>query len=406
MSALPDAVTSDQAGTSPALVLSNIHAGYGRTMVLRDVSVGVPAGAVVALLGANGAGKTTTLRVAAGLLRAAQGTVSIFGHQVTRQPTHQRARQGICLVPEGRGIFRSLSVKENLQIQIPPWSDNHSLDKAIEAFPDLGARMQQVAGSLSGGQQQMLAMARAYLASPRVVLLDEVSMGLAPRIVDAIFESFRHLTANGVALLLVEQYVNRALEMADHAYLMTRGRISWSGPAADLDEDAVTQAYLGHGEPTDTALQTPQPTPNSPPPQTNTTHDPPPLPCSTPSNAQPAGRVVGIVGTGRPHDSHLLGLARPIPRANRPPVRAHTLTSRSNGWLHSSSRWWPLGARWCTGSMQTGFQSRTAPVGGDPSCLREKVLPLAEVRGAARRGAVPLDRCLAVASSLVEVRPN
>jgi branched-chain amino acid transport system ATP-binding protein len=237
-----------ESSVKAAIELSTVHAGYGGTSVLRDVSIEVPPSTVVALLGANGAGKTTTLRVAAGLLRPSKGAVSIAGVEVNRRSSHQRARLGVCLIPEGRGIFRSLTVRDNLELQIPPWHKGGAIDPAIEAFPVLGERINQVAGSMSGGQQQMLALSRAFLANPKVVLLDEVSMGLAPIVVDEIFQSLRTLAATGVSLLLVEQYVTRALDMADIAYLMARGDIVWSGPAEDLDEGAVTSAYLGHAD--------------------------------------------------------------------------------------------------------------------------------------------------------------
>ena len=233
---------------APVLLLSHITAGYGRSTVLRDVTVEVPAGSIVALLGPNGAGKTTTLRVAAGLLRPARGTVVIGGKEAGRSAPFRRARQGVCLIPEGRGIFRSLTVRENLELLIRPWRKGSGIDPAVQAFPILGERLGQTAGSLSGGQQQQLALARAFLSAPDVVLLDEVSMGLAPVIVDQIFESLKLLASTGVALVLVEQYVSRALEMADTAYLMARGTIAWSGPAAALDTDAITRAYLGHAD--------------------------------------------------------------------------------------------------------------------------------------------------------------
>jgi branched-chain amino acid transport system ATP-binding protein len=235
-------------GEGPALELRAVDAGYGATPVLHDVSISVPRSSVVALLGPNGAGKTTTLRVAAGLLRPSSGTVVIGGKAVNRTAPFRRARLGVCLIPEGRGIFRSLTVRENLELQIPPWRKDRSIDAGLEAFPLLGQRLGQAAGSMSGGQQQMLALARAYLSGPDVVLLDEVSMGLAPVVVDQIFSSLSALAATGVSLVLVEQYVSRALEMADIAYLMARGGIAWTGPAADLDTDAITRAYLGHSD--------------------------------------------------------------------------------------------------------------------------------------------------------------
>jgi branched-chain amino acid transport system ATP-binding protein len=233
---------------APALELRSVSAGYGASAVLHDVSISVPRSSVVALLGPNGAGKTTTLRVAAGLLRPSGGTVVIGGKDASKAAPFRRARQGVCLIPEGRGIFRSLTVMENLELLIPPWRKGSGIDPAIQAFPILGERLGQVAGSLSGGQQQQLALARAFLSAPDVVLLDEVSMGLAPVIVDQIFESLKLLASTGVALVLVEQYVSRALEMADTAYLMARGAIAWSGPAAALDTDAITRAYLGHAD--------------------------------------------------------------------------------------------------------------------------------------------------------------
>ena len=271
----------------PALELRSVSAGYGASSVLHDVTISVPRSSVVALLGPNGAGKTTTLRVAAGLLKPASGTVVICGNDASKAAPFRRARQGVCLIPEGRGIFRSLTVRENLELLIPPWRKGSyppgeqtsrmggsrppsplapvppggapdgkkrhrigraDIDPAVQAFPILGERLGQVAGSLSGGQQQQLALARAFLSAPDVVLLDEVSMGLAPVIVDQIFASLRLLASTGVSLVVVEQYVSRALEMADVAYLMARGGIAWSGPAADLDTDAITRAYLGHSD--------------------------------------------------------------------------------------------------------------------------------------------------------------
>src|SRR5215210_4480450 len=158
---------------SAVLELSGITAGYGRTTVLRDVDVTVEAGTVVALLGPNGAGKTTLLRTAAGLMRPSAGVIRQEGDDVTRRDAVRRARAGLCLVPEGRGIFRSLTVKENLLLQVPPWHKDGGLERAYETFPVLKERNRQVAGTMSGGQQQMLALARAYLADPKLVLLDE-----------------------------------------------------------------------------------------------------------------------------------------------------------------------------------------------------------------------------------------
>jgi len=230
-----------------SLELSEIVAAYGRNVVVRDVSLVVPQHSVVALLGANGAGKTTLLRVAAGLLKPQSGEVAIGGVIATRETPSSRARRGVCLIPEGRGIFRSLTVAENLLLHTPPWVNEDHLADVFEVFPVLGTRLKQVAGRLSGGQQQMLALARIYLAEPQVVLLDEVSMGLAPIVIDQIFETLTSLSRRGVALLIVEQYVNRALEMCDHVYMMNRGEITSSGAPSDLDQEAILEGYLGRG---------------------------------------------------------------------------------------------------------------------------------------------------------------
>ena len=200
---------------APVLALDGVTAGYGRTIVLRDVTMSVPAGKVVALLGPNGAGKTTLLRTAAGLIDCMSGTIRQGSDDVTRRDSVRRARGGLCLVPEGRGIFRTLTVRENLVLQVPPWIKSTALERAYDAFPILKQRAKQRAGTMSGGEQQMLALARAYLSQPKLVLLDEVSTGLAPRIVDEIFSALDTLAGQGVALLLVEQYIHHALAMAD-----------------------------------------------------------------------------------------------------------------------------------------------------------------------------------------------
>jgi branched-chain amino acid transport system ATP-binding protein len=237
-------------GDTPVLALAGIEARYGGTRVLQDVDLEVAPRSVVALIGANGAGKTTLLRVASGLLQPVRGQVLVDGADVTRTKPHQRLRRGLCLIPEGRGIFRTLTVRENLELQVPPWSPDSSIQPALDAFPVLGERINQLAGSLSGGQQQMLALSRAFLCHPRIILLDEVSMGLAPVIVDRMFESLERLAATDVSLVIVEQYINRVIAMADVAYLLTRGTITWSGPAGDLNADAVMANYLG-GAPAD-----------------------------------------------------------------------------------------------------------------------------------------------------------
>jgi branched-chain amino acid transport system ATP-binding protein len=151
----------------------------------------------------------------------------------------------MCLIPEGRGIFRSLTVRENLELLVPPWQKAVGVEPAVLIFPVLGERMNQLAGSLSGGEQQMLAFSRAHLVQPKLVLLDEVSLGLAPIIVDEIFVSLSSLVEAGSAVLLVEQYVHRAIEMADYVYVLSRGQVAWEGPASELDQEALSNSYLG-----------------------------------------------------------------------------------------------------------------------------------------------------------------
>jgi len=230
---------------STMLDLRNITGGYGDTSVLRDISIEVPASSVVALLGPNGAGKSTTLRMAAGLLRPKQGSVAFDGVDVTRLGPYQRARRGLCLIPEGRGIFPSLTVRENLVMQVDKRHQRGAFERAIDTFPVLGERRSQIAGTLSGGEQQMLALVRAYVANPKLVLIDEASLGLAPLIVDAIFEFIERLADEGTSLLLVEQYISRALALASVVYLLNQGEIVYSGTAEGLDEDTVFALYAG-----------------------------------------------------------------------------------------------------------------------------------------------------------------
>lgn len=227
------------------LVLENLDVGYAGTTVLRGVNLSVPPSSVVALLGANGAGKTTLLRAASGLLRPTAGRILLDGEDVSRLTPHDLVRRGVCHVPEGRGVFPSLTVQENLIMFAFPGSESDATERAVSAFPKLGQRLAQTAGTMSGGEQQMLALARAYIQSPRFVLLDEVSMGLAPLVVDAIFEFLALLAAEGASLLLVEQYVARALEVADYVYLLNRGQIVFAGEPAELDGTDVFQTYVG-----------------------------------------------------------------------------------------------------------------------------------------------------------------
>jgi branched-chain amino acid transport system ATP-binding protein len=226
------------------LELKGISAGYDAGLVLREVNLTVPRASVVALIGPNGAGKSTLLRVASGLLAPVEGELTVDGVSATGRQPFQLARLGVCHIPEGRGIFRGLTVEENLRLQAgSAGSDGVAI--AVEAFPRLGERLKQIAGSLSGGEQQMLSLARAYMTRPKVVLVDELSMGLAPKIVDEIFDKLRALAQQGTALLIVEQYVARALELANFVYILGRGRVRFAGEPHELSDEFVHESYLG-----------------------------------------------------------------------------------------------------------------------------------------------------------------
>jgi branched-chain amino acid transport system ATP-binding protein len=227
------------------LELRNISASYDGHPVLRDLNLVVPDRSVVALLGPNGAGKTTLLRVASGLLRPDAGQILLNGRDVTGWPADRMARSGVCHVPEGRGVFSALSVRDNLRLQATPGSDSRTTSAAIEAFPRLGQRLQQLAGTMSGGEQQMLAIAHAYVSQAPVVLLDEVSMGLAPVIVNEIFTYLDQLASGGTAMLVVEQYVAKALKLADYVYVLNKGRVQFVGEPKELGEDQILSSYLG-----------------------------------------------------------------------------------------------------------------------------------------------------------------
>jgi branched-chain amino acid transport system ATP-binding protein len=222
------------------LELTGVRAGYGAVEVLHGVDMQVPAGALTALLGPNGAGKTTLLSVMAGLLPLRAGRLRWAGTDVA-VPTDARARAGLTLIPERRGIFPNLSVQENLDIFTPAGS---SQDPALDAFPVLGQRLAQRAGSLSGGEQQMLAMSRALLRSPRLLLLDEISFGLAPRVTRRLFDVVAELARGGTTVVLVEQYLSDALRLADVVYVLARGEIAFAGEPAEL-RDRALPGYVG-----------------------------------------------------------------------------------------------------------------------------------------------------------------
>jgi branched-chain amino acid transport system ATP-binding protein len=233
------------ATATPALEIAGLQTGYGRTTILRDLALTVPSGQVTALLGPNGAGKSTLLRAICGFLPATKGTVRLFGEDVTGLAPHRRFGMGLCLIPEGRGVFRSLTVRENLAMQAGRRGEKLAIERATTAFPILGQRLRQLAGTLSGGQQQMLAMAAAYVRDPRLVLVDEASLGLAPIVVDEIFEFLQRLTADGGSLLLVDQFATRALGMAASASVLRRGEVVYQGAADDLLAGDLFTEYVG-----------------------------------------------------------------------------------------------------------------------------------------------------------------
>jgi branched-chain amino acid transport system ATP-binding protein len=227
------------------LTLTSVTAGYGGSTVLRGVNLTVAEGEVVALLGPNGAGKTTLLRTASGLVTPRAGTIALGGEDLTGTAPHGFTRRGICHVPEGRGIFPSLTVRENLVIQARSRRLDEAIAEATEFFPVLGSRLGQTAGSLSGGEQQMLALSRAYLTRPKLVLVDEASFGLAPLVVDKIYAALALLARRGISLIIVEQYVQRALDRADTVHILSRGEIVHSGSAKAIAPDEIYEKYLG-----------------------------------------------------------------------------------------------------------------------------------------------------------------
>jgi branched-chain amino acid transport system ATP-binding protein len=232
------------AAEEQVLDVENLTVGYGRTTVLRDVSMSVSASQVTALLGPNGAGKTTLLRTISGFLRPSNGTVKLFGENAAGVPAYRRFEEGLCHVPEGRGIFRSLTVRENLIMQSKKGEEEKAITRASESFPILGERINQVAGTMSGGEQQMLAMASAYVRQPKLILVDEASLGLAPLVVDQIFAFMKRVADDGTALLVVDQFAARALSMASKAYVLSRGAITYQGSPSGLTQSELLKQYL------------------------------------------------------------------------------------------------------------------------------------------------------------------
>jgi branched-chain amino acid transport system ATP-binding protein len=227
------------------LQLQSVSAGYGGADVLQKVDLTVPTGSVVALLGANGAGKTTLLRAASGMIPVTGGKVIVDGVDATGTSIDGFARRGLTHIPEGRSIFPGMSVRENLLLFCDPGTESDAIQRVVEAFPRLGQRLTQVAGTLSGGEQQMLGLARCWTRQPRIVLVDEVSLGLAPKIVDEIFEFLARVVEQGASLLIVEQYVSRALRLADYVYVLAKGQVTFAGEPAEVDEGEIFRQYVG-----------------------------------------------------------------------------------------------------------------------------------------------------------------
>jgi branched-chain amino acid transport system ATP-binding protein len=241
-----------------ALSLERVCASYDRLQVLFDVEMSVPRGSVVALLGPNGAGKTSTLRTAAGVVKPSAGRILLQGQDVTSRHAYFRSRLGLCLIPEGRGIFPTLSVRENLMMHrhLRRGVGGEAEERAYDWFPVLAERRHQIAGTLSGGEQQMLALSRALTTEPSVLMVDEISMGLAPMIVESMFEVIRRLRDEGLSMLIVEQNVEAALDLADYVILMNKGAVIAVGQPADLD-DRLDTAYFGGNGTSNGASKTP-----------------------------------------------------------------------------------------------------------------------------------------------------
>jgi branched-chain amino acid transport system ATP-binding protein len=237
--------------TTPALEIAGLEVQYGGISAVKGISLSVAPGEIVALVGANGAGKTTTLRAALGLVRPSAGVISVFGKDVTQVPTHQLARLGVALVPEGRAIFSNMSVQENLELGAYSLRDSteeqRRMQQCLTLFPRLKERLAQIAGTLSGGEQQMLAIGRALMSHPKLLLLDEPSLGLAPQVIALILKIVQQINQAGTTVLLVEQNAHLALKIAHKGVVLETGEISLVDEAANLlNNPKIREAYLGH----------------------------------------------------------------------------------------------------------------------------------------------------------------
>ena len=233
------------------LDVKNIEVAYGKIVAVKDVSLTVNKGEIVTLIGSNGAGKSTTLRTISGLIKPRSGEILFEGNRIDGVPGHDIVGMGICHSPEGRRIFPRMTVRENLELGAFLRNNKAEVaadfDRVLTLFPRLKERVEQRAGTMSGGEQQMLAVSRALMGSPKLLLLDEPSIGLAPVLVEMIFETITKIREQGITILLIEQNANAALEVADRAYVLESGNVKMSGKASDLrKDDAVTKAYLGH----------------------------------------------------------------------------------------------------------------------------------------------------------------
>ncbi|MCE2764477.1 MAG: ABC transporter ATP-binding protein [Ilumatobacteraceae bacterium] len=232
--------------TPPILELRNVRAGYGSIDVLHGVNLSIGRGEVVALLGPNGAGKSTTIKVISGLLRPSAGHLIVAGRDVTGASASALARAGLCTIPEGRGIFPNLTVRENLLMATFSGHKMSDIEERTYArFPRLGERRTQLAGTMSGGEQQMLSLARALATDPAILLLDELSMGLAPLIVAELYAQVAAIAAEGVSVLVVEQFARTVLGVADTAVLLAHGTVRMAGKASEIGDDVLAGAYLG-----------------------------------------------------------------------------------------------------------------------------------------------------------------
>jgi branched-chain amino acid transport system ATP-binding protein len=231
------------------LSVQSLQVRYGPALALHNVSLELNRGDVVAVLGSNGAGKSTLARTVSGLVPAAGGTVTFEGKDITRRAAHRVRRDGIVYLPEGRGIFPALTVTENIRMAadlLPRGQRRRAIDEALEVFPNLAARRGTKSGLLSGGEQQMLSLSRGLITGPTLIIADEMSLGLAPKLVDMLFDALGRLKAAGVTMIIIEQFVHRALKFADQCVVLSRGQVAWQGAPDGADQEILAR-YLGEG---------------------------------------------------------------------------------------------------------------------------------------------------------------